>query len=178
MFLTSLVRPAKHPARRIGSNLLGGVTQQLLRRRHLMTIHNAKGNLVTIDNLGALVSQEVIISRGGEDESFVMVEREVGLAMKTAIVRQIGVSVISDPEAFPLKFYHGSLHFAHGMYPAGEMSPDQPYLLIRIELLPYPRLIIDKELAGPVSSDVSAATLWSYAPAACEFTLNGTPDRK
>ncbi|KAG8161877.1 hypothetical protein KVR01_008864 [Diaporthe batatas] len=120
-------------------------------------IHNTKGNLVTIDNLGATVSQEVIISRGGEDESFVMAEREVGLAMKSSIVRQLGVSLTSDPEAIPLKFHHKSLHFAH-------------------ESLPYPRLIIDKELAGPDSSGVSAATLWLYGPAACEFTLDGTPD--
>lgn len=115
MFLMFLARPAKHAVRGIAPNLLSGVRPPPLSRRHLMTIHNAKGNFVTIDNFGALASKEVSISRGGKDESFVMVEREVGLAMKSAIMRQIGVSLISNPETIPVKFYHESLHFAHGM---------------------------------------------------------------
>lgn len=112
---TSLARPTTHAVPGVASNLLGGVRQQPLWRRHLITIHDAKSKFVTIDNFGTLVTKEVLISRGGEDESFVIVEREVGLAMKSAILRQIGVSLTSDPEAIPLKFYHKSLHFAHGM---------------------------------------------------------------
>lgn len=54
----------------------------------------------------------------------------------------------------------------------------EPGLLTWIELLPYPRLIIDKGLTGPDFSDVSAATLWLYGLAASEFTLDGTRDRK
>lgn len=115
MFLMSLARPAKHAVRGNASNLLSGARPHSLWRRNLITIHNAKGKFVTIDDFGALVSKEVTISRGGEDESFVMVEREVGLAIESAIVRQIGVSLTKDPEAIPVKFYHKSLHFAHGM---------------------------------------------------------------
>lgn len=63
-------------------------------------------------------------------------------------------------------------------YRPAKIPCSEPFLLTWIELLPYPRLIIDKELAGPNSSDVSAATLWIYGPAASEFTLDGTPDRK
>lgn len=85
-----------------------------------MTIHNAKGKFVTIDHCGALISKEVTISRGGEDKSFVMVEREVGLAMRSAIARQIGASLTSDPETIPVKFYHKSLCFAHGMLSPGK----------------------------------------------------------
>lgn len=119
MFLMFLARPAKPAVRGIASNLLSGVGAQPLWRRHLMTIHDAKGKFVTIDNFGALVSKEVTISRGGEDESSVMVERQVGLAMKSAIVRQIGASLLRDPEAVPVKFYHKSLYFAHGMSNSG-----------------------------------------------------------
>lgn len=157
MLPTSLARPAKHAFRGVALNLLGGVRQQPLWRRNLVTFHDAKGKFVTIDHFGALVSKDITISRGSEDESFVMMDREVGLAMRSAIMRQIGVSLISDPEAIPLRFYHTSLHFAH-------------------ELLPYPRLIIDKGLAGLDSSNVSAATLWLFGRCASEFTLDGTPD--
>lgn len=62
-----------------------------------------------------LESKDVIISRAGEDESSVMIDREVGLAMEAALRRQIGESLADDPEIIPLKFYHKSLHFAHGM---------------------------------------------------------------
>ncbi|KAL2277834.1 hypothetical protein FJTKL_15124 [Diaporthe vaccinii] len=77
--------------------------------------------------------------------------------MKAALMRQIGTSLISDPDAIPLKFYHKSLHSAH-------------------ELQPYPRLMIHKPLAGPGPSDISAATLWLWAPVSCEITLDSTPD--
>lgn len=122
MLPTSLARPAKHAFRGVALNLLGGVRQQPLWRRNLVTFHDAKGKFVTIDHFGALVSKDITISRGSEDESFVMMDREVGLAMRSAIMRQIGVSLISDPEAIPLRFYHTSLHFAHGMSLAGESS--------------------------------------------------------
>lgn len=81
----------------------------------MVTIHDAKARFVTADSVGVLVSKEIIISRAGEDESFVLIDREVGLAMKAALVRQIGISFTDDPEAIPLKFYHKSLHFSHGM---------------------------------------------------------------
>lgn len=81
----------------------------------MVTIHDAKARFVTIDSLGVLVSKEIIISRAGEDESSVLIDREVGLAMKAALVRQIGTSLTDDPEAIPLRFYHKSLHFSHGM---------------------------------------------------------------
>lgn len=115
-----LARPAKHAVRGLASKLSSGVRPRWLWRRHLITIHNAKGEFVTIDDVGALVSKEVTISWGGEDESFVIVEREVGLAMRSAIARQLGASLTSDPEAVPVKFHHKSLYFAHGMSISGE----------------------------------------------------------
>lgn len=83
-------------------------------RRHIVTIHEAKAEFITIDKFGSLVSKEVIISRATENDSSVMMGKEVGHAMRSAIVQQIGVSLANDPEAVPLKFYHKSLHFAHG----------------------------------------------------------------
>lgn len=65
--------------------------------------------------LECLIASIITIPRAGEDESSVLIAREVGLAMKAALMRQIGESLTDDPEVVPLKFYHRSLHFAHGM---------------------------------------------------------------
>lgn len=81
----------------------------------MVTVHNAKARFVTIDSLGELVSKEITIVRAGEDESSVLIDREIGRAMKAALMRQIGTSFTDDPEAAPLRFYHESLHFSHGM---------------------------------------------------------------
>lgn len=83
--------------------------------RYVVTIHDAKAQFVTIDNFGVLVSKEVTISRAGEDESSVLIDRDVGLAMQAALLQKIGTSPTDDPEAIPLIFYHKYLYFAHGM---------------------------------------------------------------
>lgn len=91
-----------------------GLRRKAAWHRHIVTIHDTKAQFVTLDDFGALVSQDVTISRAGRHSSFVTLDREVGLAMKAALMRQIGTSLLSDPDAIPLKFYHKSLHFAHG----------------------------------------------------------------
>lgn len=92
MFSTSLARPAKHAVRGMASTkLMARLRQQPVWRRHLVTIHDTKSQFVTIDNSGELISTGVTISRGGEDESSVQLDREVGFAMKSAIMRQINV---------------------------------------------------------------------------------------
>ncbi|KAJ0109665.1 hypothetical protein J7T55_014227 [Diaporthe amygdali] len=159
MLSPSSTKSVSHAARAIVGILRTRVRRQPLWRRHFGTFYEAKARLVTIDNFGVLGNREVIISRAGENDSSVVIDREVGFAMKSAIVRQFGVSLTRDLEAIPLKFYHKSLHFTH-------------------ELLPYPRLIIDKGLTGPELGDISAATLWLWAPASSEITLDDTPDRK
>lgn len=110
----ALIRPAGRAARRIAENLSRGSRRKPMWHRHIVTVHNAMARFVTIDRFGVLFSKEVIISRAGEDESFVLIDREVGLEMRAALMQKIGVSPADDPEAIPLKFYHRSLHFAHG----------------------------------------------------------------
>lgn len=78
-------------------------------------MHDAKARFIEVSSSGVLDSNDVTISRAGEDESSVIIDRQVGLAMKAALRRQIGESLPDDPEIIPLKFYHKSLHFAHGM---------------------------------------------------------------
>lgn len=80
-----------------------------------MSLHEAKARFVTIDRFGVLSSKEISISRAGDDESSLLIDQEVGLAMQAALMWKIGKSLTDDPEAIPLKFYHKSLHFAHGM---------------------------------------------------------------
>lgn len=76
-------------------------------------MHEAKARFVTINRFGVLVSEEVSISRAGDDESSLLIDQEVGLAMQAVLMRKIGNSITDDP--IPLKFYHKFLYFAHGM---------------------------------------------------------------
>lgn len=115
MFSLSLARPVHHAARRVRGELTRGARQQFVWQSNILTIHDAKAQFIEIDSSGLLDSKYVTISRAGEDDSSVMIDREVGLAMKAALKRQISESLPDDPEIIPLKFYHKSLHFAHGM---------------------------------------------------------------
>lgn len=89
--------------------------QSCPRHRHILTTHDAKARFIETGSSGVLDSKDVTISRAGEDECSVVIDREVGLAMKAALRRQIGESLADDPEIIPLIFYHKSLHFAHGI---------------------------------------------------------------
>lgn len=115
MLSVMIVRPVSHAARRVAGELARRSRQQLLWHRRIVTMHDAKALFVVVGRFGVLDSKEITISRAGEDESSVLIAREVGLAMKAALMRQIGESLTDDPEVIPLKFYHRSLHFAHGM---------------------------------------------------------------
>lgn len=176
MFSRAFIRPTSRAAHRIAENLPNGPRRKPLQHRHIVAIHDAKARFVKVDRFGVLLSEEVIISRGGEDESSVLIDRGVGLEMKSALMQKIDISLADDPEAIPLKFYHRSLHFAHGIE---RLTASYAYKVLTVaEILPYPRLIIDKDLAGPEPTDVSAATLWLWPPVSCEITLDNTPDRE
>lgn len=60
------------------------------------------------------------------------------------------------------------------------LEPNLPTIetLTNLKLLPYPRLILDKGIAGHEPNDISAVTLWLWAPVSCEITLDNTPDRE
>ncbi|KAK2593513.1 hypothetical protein QQS21_008779 [Conoideocrella luteorostrata] len=119
-------------------------------------LHEAKAKLVTFDTKGSLKTQILDIFIGEPHEAFVIFHKEVGLALKSAITKQTGICLSSDPEKFPLTFYHETLHFAHAT-------------------VPYPRIVIEQDLPRQNTTKVSPATLWLWG-ASHSITLDGTPD--
>ncbi|KAH8729180.1 hypothetical protein BGZ61DRAFT_345716 [Ilyonectria robusta] len=117
--------------------------------------HNAIAKFTTIDPKGVPVSYKIGIKIGEPNESYVYVEPEVGNAIKSAIIRQLGSDRSDYRETLPLQFNHNSRHFSH-------------------KSVSLPRIEIPQNL-GQSNSNMSPATLWLsgnwYA-----ITLDGTPD--
>lgn len=77
------------------------------------SFHSAIARFTTIDPNGIPVSRETEIRVGEPDQSYVYVSPEVGNAIKSAILRQLGSGVACYPDRLPLQFNHNSHHFAH-----------------------------------------------------------------
>lgn len=77
--------------------------------------HAAIAKFTTIDASGEAVCSETGIMVGGPKASYIYVEPEVGNAIKSAIIRQLGWGA-TDIKTLPLQFHHDSLHFAHSAY--------------------------------------------------------------
>lgn len=75
--------------------------------------HNAIAKFTTIDPKGVPVSYKIGIKIGEPNESYVYVEPEVGNAIKSAIIRQLGSDRSDYRETLPLQFNHNSRHFSH-----------------------------------------------------------------
>ncbi|KAI5457666.1 hypothetical protein BGZ63DRAFT_416786 [Mariannaea sp. PMI_226] len=117
--------------------------------------HSVIAKFTTIDPKGIPVSYETGIMIGEPNESYIYIEPEVGDAVRSGIIRQLGSGVIGNLKTLPLQFYHDSRYFAH-------------------KSVPLPRIDIPQNL-GQSISNTSPATLWLsgnwYA-----ITLDGTPD--
>ena len=77
--------------------------------------HEVKATYTSIDASGSLTTRKVDITIGNPHEAYLIMAKDMGFAMKSAICQQIGTSLMGDPEKVPLKFHHTSRHFAHGM---------------------------------------------------------------
>jgi hypothetical protein len=77
--------------------------------------HSAIAKFTTIDANGQAIGSETGIMVGGPKEGYIYVEPEVGNAIKSAIIRQLGWDA-ADIKTLPLQFHHDSLHFAHSAY--------------------------------------------------------------
>ncbi|KAI1022183.1 hypothetical protein LB504_007593, partial [Fusarium proliferatum] len=87
--------------------------------------------------------------------TIVYVEPEVGKAIRSAIVHQLGSGAFNHSETLPLQFNHDSKHFAY-------------------KSLSFPRIDIRQNLGQP-ESKISSATLWVSGNWHA-ITLDGTPD--
>ncbi|OIW27366.1 hypothetical protein CONLIGDRAFT_682423 [Coniochaeta ligniaria NRRL 30616] len=119
--------------------------------------HRVKARFTTIDPKGSSVSYDTEIRVGEPHEAYVYIEPEIGNAIQSLVMRQMGIAVATQaPEKLPLRFNHTSRHFAY-------------------ETLPLPRLDIPQDLPRQTLSDVSPATLWLSGNWHA-ITLDGTPD--
>lgn len=78
--------------------------------------HSATARFTTIDPRGKPLSCDTGIMIGEPDENFVYVEPEVGNAIRSAIVHQLGSSALNHSETLPLQFNHDTKHFAYSKY--------------------------------------------------------------
>lgn len=62
------------------------------------------------------ISCDTGIMIGEPDENFVYVEPEVGNAIRSAIIHQLGSGAFNHSETLPLQFNHDSKHFAYSEY--------------------------------------------------------------
>ncbi|RSL65978.1 hypothetical protein CEP53_003501 [Fusarium sp. AF-6] len=93
---------------------------------------------------------------GDPHEAYVIVDRDVGFALRSAIVNQTRSSIVSGAAKIPLAFHHESQHFAH-------------------DTVPYPRIILEHDLPRQSPGNTSPATLWLWG-ATHSITLDGTSD--
>ncbi|KPM46105.1 hypothetical protein AK830_g424 [Neonectria ditissima] len=117
--------------------------------------HGAIAKFTTIDPHGKPTSYETGIMVGEPNESYVYVEPEVGNAIRSAVIRQLGSGATDQLQTLPLQFNHNSRHFAH-------------------KHAPLPRIDIPQNL-GQQDRDVSPATLWLSGNWRA-ITLDGSPD--
>ncbi|KAF4473190.1 hypothetical protein FAGAP_13385 [Fusarium agapanthi] len=117
--------------------------------------HSAVARFTTLDLRGMPVSCDTGIMIGEPDETFIYIEPEVGNAIRSTIVHQLGSGALNHPETLSLQFNHKSKHFAY-------------------RSLPFPRIDIGQNL-GQRESKISSATLWLSGNWHA-ITLDGTPD--
>lgn len=84
--------------------------------------HDGKAEYVTLSANGSLAKHKIDVFVGEPHESYVIFSKDIGHAFRSAIARQIGVCLSSDPEKVPLTFFHTSRHFAHGMLPTSALG--------------------------------------------------------
>ncbi|RSM09761.1 hypothetical protein CDV31_007501 [Fusarium ambrosium] len=118
--------------------------------------HERKADFVTLDANESLETRKLHVITGDPHEAYVIVDQDVGFAMRSAIVKQTRSSLASDAEKIPLAFHHESRHFAH-------------------DLVPYPRIILEHDLPHQSPGNTSPATLWLWG-ATHSITLDGTTD--
>ncbi|EGX92886.1 hypothetical protein CCM_04258 [Cordyceps militaris CM01] len=136
--------------------------------------YSAKVDFITLNSKGSLTSKQIDIFIGDPGQAFVIFSKDVGFAMKVAITQQSGMSLVSDPERVPLTFFHESRHFAHNMCSA---VPTVIKPTVLLDVAPYPRIAIEKDLPRPNRTNTSPATLWLWG-ASHSITLHGTKDHE
>ncbi|KAJ5199664.1 hypothetical protein N7491_009538 [Penicillium cf. griseofulvum] len=112
-------------------------------------------DFITFDARGNLVTREVPVVIGNLGESYVLIEREVGIALRAASPFT-SASAASAEDRFKLTFFQDSQHFGFGSSS-------------------YPRLYVPNQMPRRTETNRSPATLFLDGKMH-ELVLDGTPD--
>ncbi|KAL4937076.1 hypothetical protein BDV06DRAFT_232810 [Aspergillus oleicola] len=122
--------------------------------------HRITTDFVHQNETGELVSRKVGCVIGNPGESYLLIEPEVGSALRAACLTAPGSAASApatkDQQNCQLTFFHESLHFG-------------------FESLDYPRLYVPSQLPRQTKLDKSPATLF-FNRAMDEIVLDGTGD--
>ncbi|ODM20066.1 hypothetical protein SI65_05052 [Aspergillus cristatus] len=133
--------------------------------------HRITTDFIKHDTTGKLVTEKVGVIVGDQDESYILIDPEIGLAFRAAAASS--ATVLQD--RCKLQFFHNSQHFgfgqtsAQGAYVTGASSLLDP--------LSYPRLYVPNQMPRQTESNASPATLMLYGEMH-EIVLNETFDAK
>ncbi|KAJ5195668.1 hypothetical protein N7449_006147 [Penicillium cf. viridicatum] len=114
--------------------------------------HQVTTDFITYDTRGNLVTRKVPVIIGNPGETYVLIEKGVGSALRAAIP----TSAASAEDRCKLTFFHDSQHFG-------------------FESSSYPRLYIPSQIPRQTELNASPATLFLDGKMH-EIVLDGTPD--
>ncbi|KAJ5535391.1 hypothetical protein N7527_001645 [Penicillium freii] len=117
--------------------------------------HHVTTDFITRDARGNVVTRKVPIIIGNPGEAYILIEREVGSALRAASPF-ISTSTASAEDRCKLTFFHDSQHFGFG-------------------LSTYPRLYVPSQIPRQTESNTSPATLFLDGKMH-EIVLDRTPD--
>ncbi|CAG8069883.1 unnamed protein product [Penicillium salamii] len=138
--------------------------------------HRVTTEFIIHDTRGNLVTRKVPIFIGNLGETYVLIEKELGSALRAASPF-ISTSAASAEDRCKLTFFHDSQHFGFGISLVCERfsSSKANSLFSLLGLSSYPRLYIPNQMPRQTELNTSPATLFLDGKMH-EIVLDGTPD--
>ncbi|KAJ5577509.1 uncharacterized protein N7459_006473 [Penicillium hispanicum] len=126
--------------------------------------HRVTGDFLSHDTRGNPVSTKVPVIIGDPGETYVLIDPEIGRALRAGILLSDSTLATSVEDRCRLTFFHESRHFG--------------FVLIFMPILgssTYPRLHIPENMPHQTDSNTSPATLLLFGKMH-QIVLDGTPD--
>ncbi|CAG8159406.1 unnamed protein product [Penicillium salamii] len=139
-------------------------------------LHRVTTEFIIHDTRGNLVTRKVPIFIGNPGETYILIEKEVGSALRAASPF-ISTSAASAEDRCKLTFFHDSQHFGFGTFSVCERfySIEVNIFFSLLGSSSYPRLYIPNQMPRQTELNTSSATLLLDGKMH-EIVLDGTPD--
>lgn len=144
--------------------------------RSVRLLHHVITDFITYNARGNLVTRKVPVIVGDPGETYVLIEQEVGSALRAA-TPFMSASAASAEYRCKLTFSHDSQHFGFGTLLECEslMQPSLTRLLLLLGSTSYPRLYTPSQIPRQTELNTSPATLF-IGGKMHHLVLDGTPD--